>query len=675
MTATGINPQSFAFGADYIASEQIGAGATGQVFKGINRTSGTSVAIKFLRDDYLDNPQVITRFIAERKLLTSVKHPNLLEIIDLIADGGRLGIVMEYVPGVSLRQLLQQESTLPVELALEISSQILQALESIHQAGIIHRDIKPENILISHVEQPENLQIKLADFGIATLLDDSGKSRTQIIGTPAYLAPEYIQNSVVSPQVDVYALGISLYEMLAGSSPFLIGTGPKNAYTLGMDHIHTAVPPIPGLEPKVWELVSGMLEKQPDNRLQVSEALNRITPMLSNGLGGMRLAKMEAVTYHQETIVRPIAELDTAGPGDVHPEDGETETRIPTFENLPSIKVANEATVIRNLSAEFTGIDAKHADEKETSKRFSKLKNIAGNPFHWPVLVGIVATTVILLGTVLVWWYWNELPFNQSNKNTVEKIEARIDEKQTPAGLVISRNGVWDPQKQIIEYSVEYRTVKGSLTGNVLEVLQDAKGQCIEAVWESSSAVKPHSQALTSLKTNCGFEISLPQINATKEFVTKAQIPYAGAFENSEELKTWLKIQQEATNKVLLDSNAISTAYPLQRLQNISISSLPRVKQGEVVAVTVIGIWPSGEIAETPILISPISGKPTSILQEITGSDLEAFRFTDRCAGALAISADGHAVSALHPAKCAFGVSIGNFEANEVPISIVGSGS
>lgn len=676
MSLNAANPNGFAFGADYLAYEQIGAGATGQVYRGINRHTSNLVAIKFLKDDYRDDPQVVARFIAERNLLTSVKHPHLLEVIDLIADGGRLGIVMEYAPGMTLRQLLQKEGTLPADLALTIAHQVLAALETIHAAGIIHRDIKPENIIISDPEKYADPGIKLADFGIASLLNESGKSLTQLIGTPAYLAPEYIQTSVATAKVDVYGLGISLYEMLAGSSPFLIGSSQKNAYALGMDHIHTAVPQIPQLAPQVWDLLAGLLEKQPERRLSAAQAAAQITQILPTILGVPRLSKLESVSYHQETVHRPLADLADRQSGDVLSEGGVPEVAAPTFSKLPTLQQTGSFTVVKDLSEVLVPEDASaQVDTIETPSAAKEAETGLTRFLNKKVVASVAASALVLTGGFLTWWFWDSLAAGKPAATTVEKIEVGLDQTQTPAGLAISRQAAWDPQKQVVEYSITYRAVKGTLSGSVLEVLQDKQGTCLEVSWDGQSQVKAHSPALTSLKTSCGYEINLSQVSATAGVTVKAQIPRTEAVVNNEELRQWLKVQEEATNQVLFDKNATSTAYPLQRLQGLHLNAPGRVKQGEVVPVTVTGVWPGGEISETPVLVSPLSGKPTSILQDITGKDLRAVRFSDRCAGALAISADGHAVSALHPAVCSFGLTVGNFEANEVAISVVSGGS
>lgn len=676
MSLNAADPNGFAFGADYLACEQIGVGATGQVYRGVNRHTSNLVAIKFLKDDYRDDPQVVARFIAERNLLTSVKHPHLLEVIDLIADGGRLGIVMEYAPGMTLRQLLQKEGTLPADLALTIALQVLAALETIHAAGIIHRDIKPENIIISDPQKYADPGIKLADFGIASLLNESGKSLTQLIGTPAYLAPEYIQTSVASAKVDIYGLGISLYEMLAGSSPFLIGSSQKNAYTLGMDHIHTAVPEIPGLAPQIWDLLAGLLEKQPERRLNATRAAAQITQLLPTILGVPRLPKLESVNYHQETVHRPLADLADQQPGDVLPEGGVSEVAAPTFNKLPTLQQTGSFTVVKDLSEVVTPAESQsQTDVLEATAGAEEPEIVRSGFFTKKVAAAAIATTLAVTGGVLTWWFWDDLVTRKPAASTTEKIEVSLEQSQSPAGLAVARQAVWDPQKQVVEYSITYRAVKGTLSGSVLEVLQDKQGTCLEVSWDGQAQVKAHSPALTSLKTSCGYEISLSQVSATTGVTVKAQIPGTEAVANNEELRQWLKVQEEATNQVLFDKNATSTAYPLQRLQGLRLNAPGRVKQGEVVPVTVTGVWPGGEISETPVLISPLSGKPTSILQDITGQDLRAVRFSDRCAGALAISADGHAVSALHPAVCSFGLTVGNFEANEVGISIVSGGS
>lgn len=261
-------------GSRYVLGESLGQGGMGQVFKGRMRGSDTPVAVKILRSELMSDPTAVAGLLQERSILTSLDDPNLVRVLDLVLDGDRLAIVMEYVEGEDLRQHLRRVGTLRPAAAARLAIQLLQGVATIHEAGVIHRDIKPENILLDSSSDPAG--IKLTDLGVAFPFNDSFGTITKIIGTPHYMAPEVAGGQAISPAVDIYSVGIVLYEMLVGRPPF---TGSHPLEVLAQ-HRDRSVSPILGLNARLWSLINAMLAKNPAARPPAPEAARALAALV-----------------------------------------------------------------------------------------------------------------------------------------------------------------------------------------------------------------------------------------------------------------------------------------------------------------------------------------------------------------------------------------------------------
>ena len=229
----------------------------GVVWRGHDRTTGAVYAIKVLQTEYAADPVAVGRFVRERTALVAFRHPNVVTVHDMIVEGDQLALVMDLVVGGDLDGLRKARGgrLAPAEAAA-LAAQIGDGLAAAHAAGIVHRDVKPANALLN------NDHVLLADFGIALVAGQPRvTSEGQVLGTATYMAPEVISGQEPGPAADVYALGITLYELLAGQPPF---TGN----TAAVLHAHgTAAPPYaPGLPNALWEIISGCLAKDPASR-------------------------------------------------------------------------------------------------------------------------------------------------------------------------------------------------------------------------------------------------------------------------------------------------------------------------------------------------------------------------------------------------------------------------
>jgi len=248
----------------YKITERIGEGGMAVVYKGYQQSLNRYVAIKVLRRELAQDEQFVTRFRREALAVAELSHPNILHVYDAGSAHGYYYIVMAYVDGGSLKDLIARG---PVEMdyAVSIAAQMAEALEHAHRQGLIHRDVKPNNILLTREGRP-----LLTDFGIAKALHESqALTRTGTsIGTPEYMAPEQIQGQAVDGRTDIYALGIVLYEMLVGWAPFSATTPVAALYK----QVNEPPPPLRqgNINVPTWleGVVMKSLTKQPGERYQ-----------------------------------------------------------------------------------------------------------------------------------------------------------------------------------------------------------------------------------------------------------------------------------------------------------------------------------------------------------------------------------------------------------------------
>ena len=267
----------------YLVKSRIGEGGMGLVYEGLHRDIDKRVAIKVLRDDLSRRPEVVARFRQEAKSASRIGHENIVDIFDFgETTHGSSYFVMEYLEGEDLGNVLGKKATIEAERACDIVLQCCRALCATHAKGIVHRDIKPENIFLTKRDGVEDF-VKIVDFGIAKMSDIEtdgapGRKLTKtgmIFGTPEYMSPEQAGGKDLDHRVDVYALGIILYECLAGRVPFEgdtfmgILTQHLTAEAPGIDQVN----PNAKVSPELELVIRKALAKSPDDRYQDTEEL------------------------------------------------------------------------------------------------------------------------------------------------------------------------------------------------------------------------------------------------------------------------------------------------------------------------------------------------------------------------------------------------------------------
>ena len=271
-------------GSVYILEERIGAGAQGDVWKGHKEGSEEPLAFKKLRPELARERNVIDAFLKERDTLERVDSPHVVRLRDMVTEGETLALVMDYVGGGDLADVIRKQGTLAPGLVASYGAAIAAGLSAIHAAGLVHRDVKPANILMDDAATPAAPRV--ADFGVARICDSAASTRSTggSAGTPLYMAPEVADGLPAAPSMDIYSLGVVLYEMCCGVPPFTGGPAALLKSHMMMD------PGRPdGVPDVLWDLIGRMMAKDPAARPtadQVRQALTDAAP----GLGSLPAA-------------------------------------------------------------------------------------------------------------------------------------------------------------------------------------------------------------------------------------------------------------------------------------------------------------------------------------------------------------------------------------------------
>jgi serine/threonine-protein kinase len=298
----------------YQVRSRIARGGMATVYLATDLRLERRVAIKVMHDHLADDESFKQRFIQEARSAARLAHPNVVNVFDQGQDADSAYLVMEYLPGITLRDLLQEYGSLTAEQTLDISEAVLSGLAAAHKAGIVHRDLKPENVLLA-----DDGRIKIGDFGLARAATANTATGAALLGTVAYLSPELVTRGVADTRSDIYAVGIMMYEMLTGEQPYAGDDPMRIAYQHANDAVPTPSTKNPRVPAELDELVLWATARDPEQRPRDARAM---LDQLHDTEALLRTALPVAGTSAQRTVVMPSTPTGPTGPV---PSEAETQ--------------------------------------------------------------------------------------------------------------------------------------------------------------------------------------------------------------------------------------------------------------------------------------------------------------------------------------------------------------
>ena len=656
---------SEALGASYRLGKRVGRGASGEVWQATDLRTGETVAAKILRAEHASDPALVERFVRERSILIGLRHPNIVAVRDLVVEGDRLAIVMDYVGGGSLRDVLDRQSNLPPQTAVETTAAVFRALAAAHQQRVLHRDIKPDNVLLHPewlVGNPDACRV--TDFGIARMITDRPRVSTGLLGTPEYMAPELISTGDAGMPGDVYAAGVLLYELLAGRTPF---AGPGTDFTIAYRHVSAEVPAL-DLPDQLSELLLRLLDKRPQNRPAAADAAATLAAMRPrlDGLPALEPASAPedfVQTERPATAVRGLRQAPEDDGDDVRPHPPQE------LGPIPDLGTPSRETVYRPMPRRSAAEPEEPDEPDDTESRQSWWRS--------PRMIGAAAGSLVLLVALIVvavQFVPKSRGAGPSPSPQPVALQATQQDQPTPTGLGISRKAEYDSATASIGLTITYSAQKGPLRGPFLEVLPGLTKQtdCPTVAWSGKNQ-QQNLPSVTGITARCGWSVDGIAVPAQSSQQISVEVHLAVT--GQERLQNWLDAAAAATTAAVQDADVSGTAYPVQRLQDIQVETPARIVSQKTLPITLVPVWPSGPDAVDPLYRSPAIGDPSTMLVAIAGGE-KGVRFSDGCSGALSVSGDGLTVTTLsQAAECTVDARVGNFtDLSSQPFSIVTRG-
>ncbi|WP_222842875.1 Stk1 family PASTA domain-containing Ser/Thr kinase [Bowdeniella nasicola] len=464
----------------YRIVRRIARGGMSQVYVAHDQRLERDIALKIMHPYLAESEEFVRLFRREARAAARLSHPGVVAVHDQGQTGDSFYLTMEYVPGGNLRQRLDREGSLTLETALDITEQILAALDAAHRGGLVHRDVKPENVLL-----PTSGGVKVADFGLARAVSEASMSGTStVLGTVAYLAPEVVTDGVSSPAADVYAVGILLYEMLTGAPPF---TGER-PIQVAFKHVNDSVPAlsetIDWIPSEVDEFVAALVarstsDREPDAATALAH-LRRVIEDLPPDL----LAK------RHEVAPRIPAEAEQVDPGP---------------DATQEISTRNTALIDRGAKPSKVAVPIGAVKKKPKADRPHRRR-------RWPLALALIV--LLATGAGATWWFTigpggtRELPavagtaeasaVDQIRNNELEVHISREYHDTIESGVVIETDP--GPGKVRVGTTVNIIVSKGIRTVTVPEVVgvseADADSALQKAGVTKGETAKEHSDTV-----------------------------------------------------------------------------------------------------------------------------------------------------------------------------------
>lgn len=363
----------------YRVRSRIARGGMATVYLATDVRLERRVAIKIMHGHLADDQAFRERFIQEARSAARLSHPNLVGVYDQGAEDDTAYIVMEYIPGITLRDLLQEHRALTPEQATDILRAVLAGLASAHRAGIVHRDLKPENVLLA-----DDGRIKLGDFGLARATTANTATGAALLGTIAYLSPELVTRGSADSRSDIYALGIMLYEMLTGEQPYKGDQPMQIAYQHANDTVPVPSAAEPGVPPELDDLVAWATARNPEDRPRdAREMLDHVSGNQQRATGQYRTAVLRP---ENATAILPAG---AASPASADSGDASDATRViaSSTGGAPSASARRGAPGPRRTGAQPGALSP--AGQRLADKSAKRQKR------GWIVLAVVVALAIV----------------------------------------------------------------------------------------------------------------------------------------------------------------------------------------------------------------------------------------------------------------------------------------
>jgi eukaryotic-like serine/threonine-protein kinase len=411
----------------YVIERKVARGGMATVYQALDQRLERPVAIKIMHPHLAEDADFTARFIQEARQAARLAHPNIVNVFDQGQEGAITFIVMEYLPGITLRELLNDFGALTPAQTLDIVKAVLFGLDAAHSAGIVHRDLKPENVLLA-----DDGRIKIADFGLARAASNNTATSQALLGTIAYLSPELIARGVADVRSDIYALGIMMFEMLTGQQPYQ----GDQAVTIAYQHTNDFVAPPSSRNPSIPaqfdEVVAWCTGRSPDERPPHARALLEHIVELEKLVGPDSLEQATQALNHTVAMTQRLSPLDMQ-------ETEVLDPRSAVFDDLgPTVVMANH--------------DIPPVQEPVVATRTKSRKGL------W---ITLVTAFVLLLGGggAALWW------FQVAGANVVIPDVAGTTVDQATVVLVAAELQVSESILEEFDLVLPAGTVKGTSPG------------------------------------------------------------------------------------------------------------------------------------------------------------------------------------------------------------------
>ena len=668
---------SRALGSKYELISPLGSGAMGEVWRARDRVTSEPVAAKVLRSELSHNQEIISRFVRERTILTGLAHPGIVRVRDLVVEGDELAIVMDLVEGSDLRQVLRESGTLPPSLAAGLVARVLDALAEAHAQGALHRDVKPDNVLLTQQWRTlEEGEVRLSDFSIARLAQESTVQATGLLGTPEYMPPELFAHGTTSAASDVYAAGVLLYELLAGRTPY---AGPGTAFTIGNRAVTVQPPELP-VAPELWALVSALLAKDPRQRPRAVDAAEELRRR-ATALEGVPALPVQPTP----TTWSPSGEADlTAGPIRTAEEDPGVDVGRTNLDVVfaPEEARAGQGEVVA-LAPHMTGLGleagvtnlgvAAPAYAAPVLQPAVEAPDAPSRRRPWLLVLAGILGVLLVAGVVVALTRGGGHGSADAPGSGASAAKATLDDtKVAGTGLQVRRSASYDPARHRVTLTFSFAADRVALRGPFLQVLPRSRGEsdCPLASWEGAQVV-PNDTMSTGISTPCAYRLTVPTLQPGTAQEVSATLPLRLPGKDPEaELGRWLSSTQQATDAALRGAQATNPSYAAQRLVDVEVTApvSATVRSGEI-PIRIFPVWSEGVDRLHPLFDSK-SAASTNLLDQVAGG-LAGVRLFDDCHGALIV--DRRSVTVLRPsASCAVLANVGNLtdrRSNEFQIS------